>query len=326
MSGTTPRHDLHGPYSQPSALPGAPALPPDRSSEDGGDLPAVRRRRWLVLLVAGWLVSTGTGGCALGEVANNDTAGSTHGAPEAAGWHAADDPAEPSGAATAGAGGTVVRARHSAGDRFAALREKMVTEQLGRRGIVQPEVLAAMRQVPRHRFVPPELEAEAYEDHPLPIGLDQTISQPYIVALMTQLLDLDADDRVLEVGTGSGYHAAVMSRLARQVYSIEIVEPLARQARARLRALGYSNVELRTGDGYRGWSDQAPFDAIILTAAPREVPEPLLEQLAVGGRMVLPVGGDVQTLQLITRTAQGFQSERITAVRFVPMTGEAQGE
>jgi protein-L-isoaspartate(D-aspartate) O-methyltransferase len=271
----------------------------------------------VALLVGGWLLSTATGACALGETDGREAGRTATGTSAAALQPEATGPA-----ATA----SPVRSRSTAGDRYAPLREKMVQEQLGRRGIVQPEVLAAMREVPRHRFVPPELEAEAYEDHPLPIGLDQTISQPYIVALMTQLLELDSDDRVLEIGTGSGYHAAVMSRVAGKVYSIEIVEALARRARTRLRELGYDNVELRAGDGYRGWSDQAPFDAIILTAAPREVPQPLLEQLAVGGRMVLPVGGDLQTLQLITRTEHGIESERITAVRFVPMTGEAQAQ
>ena len=209
-------------------------------------------------------------------------------------------------------------------EEYTGLREKMVVEQLEARDITQPEVLAAMRRVPRHEFVLEDYRAQSYEDHPLPISLDQTISQPYIVALMTQLLALDSTDRVLEVGTGSGYHAAVMSQVAGEVYSIEILEELGQQAKRRLNRLGFDNVELRIGDGYQGWAEKGPFDAIILTAAPREIPRPLLKQLRVGGRMIVPVGDSVQVLELWTRTEQGYSSERITAVRFVPMTGQAQ--
>ncbi len=211
-------------------------------------------------------------------------------------------------------------------EEYAGLREKMVVEQLEARDITQPEVLAAMRRVPRHEFVPEDYRAQSYEDHPLPISLNQTISQPYIVALMTQLLALDSTDRVLEVGTGSGYHAAVLSQIAGEVYSIEIIEELGQQAKKRLNRLGFDRVELRIGDGYQGWAEKGPFDAIILTAAPREIPRPLLKQLRVGGRMIVPVGDSVQVLELWTRTEQGYSSQRITAVRFVPMTGQAQAQ
>jgi len=179
--------------------------------------------------------------------------------------------------------------------------------------------------VPRHRFVPSAYQARAYTDHPLPIGRNQTISQPYIVARMTELLDLTPSSRVLEIGTGSGYHAAVLAQVAREVYTIEIVEDLGREARERLASLGYRNVHVRIGDGYRGWPEEAPFDAIILTAAPAELPQPLLDQLKVGGKMVLPQGsGEIQDLLVITRTEGSLERQRIAAVRFVPMTGEAE--
>lgn len=207
---------------------------------------------------------------------------------------------------------------------FKMQRERMVDEQLVARDITQPEVLKAMREVPRHRFMPEDQWPRAYEDRPLPIGRNQTISQPYIVALMTQLLDLDSTDRVLEVGTGSGYHAAVLSRVAGRVFSIEIDEALGRQAKGRLDSLGFDKIELRIDDGYRGWPKEALFDAIILTAAPPRIPQPLLDQLEVGGRMILPLGKSVQTLMLVTRTETGFEQRRITAVRFVPMTGQVQ--
>lgn len=203
-------------------------------------------------------------------------------------------------------------------------RRRMVEEQIERRGITSPAVLEAMRKVPRHRFVPPIYMTRAYADSPVPIGRGQTISQPYIVARMTELLELTSSSRVLEIGTGSGYHAAVLGQVAGEVYTIEIVEDLGGQARERLADLGYRNIHVKIGDGYRGWPEQAPFDAIILTAAPAEPPEPLLAQLAVGGKMVLPQGdGGIQDLLVVTKTQERLERQRISAVRFVPMTGEA---
>jgi protein-L-isoaspartate(D-aspartate) O-methyltransferase len=204
---------------------------------------------------------------------------------------------------------------------LAAERARMVDVQIAGRGVRDPRVLAAMRRVPRHEFVPASLRSRAYDDGPLAIGHEQTISQPYIVAVMTELASLDAGSRVLEVGTGSGYQAAVLAEVAGEVYSIEIVEPLARGAEATLRRLGYSAVHVRHGDGHRGWPEAAPFDAIIVTAAPAQVPPPLLAQLADGGRLVIPVGEDAQELQVHRRTAAGIEVRRVFPVRFVPMTG-----
>jgi protein-L-isoaspartate(D-aspartate) O-methyltransferase len=190
---------------------------------------------------------------------------------------------------------------------------------------LRDSVLRAMRTVPRHRFVPPELVAESYRDRPLPIGLGQTISQPFIVALMTELLDPRPDARVLEIGTGSGYQAAVLAECVAKVYTIEIVAPLGARAREVLSGLGYKNVEVRIGDGYKGWPEAAPFDAIIVTAAPDHIPQPLLEQLAPKGRMVIPVGSrhGIQDLLVITKDADGRAvTERTIAVRFVPLTRE----
>jgi protein-L-isoaspartate(D-aspartate) O-methyltransferase len=209
-------------------------------------------------------------------------------------------------------------------DAFAEDRERMVSDQIEARGVRDPRVLDAMRTIPRHEFVPVSQRGQAYDDHPLPIGEGQTISQPYIVAVMTELLELDGSEKVLEVGTGSGYQAAVLGRLAREVYTIEIVPELARRAEADLKRLGYANVHVREGDGYRGWPEHAPFDAIIVTAAPSRVPQPLVEQLAVGGRMVLPVGDVFQDLVLVTRGEKEVRQERLLGVRFVPMTGEVQ--
>jgi protein-L-isoaspartate(D-aspartate) O-methyltransferase len=208
-----------------------------------------------------------------------------------------------------------------AADPFERQRDAMVREQIEARGVRQPEVLRALRRVPRHLFVPPDLAAFAYRDHPLPIGEGQTISQPYIVALMTELLDPRPGDRVLEIGTGSGYQAAVLAQLARTVYSLEIVRPLADQAAARLRSLGYRNVQVRCSDGYAGWPEQAPFDRVILTAAPLEVPPALLDQLKPGGRLVAPVGPSPRAdLVVIEKSARGGISTRtVLPVAFVPM-------
>ncbi|RMH37223.1 MAG: protein-L-isoaspartate(D-aspartate) O-methyltransferase [Nitrospirae bacterium] len=213
--------------------------------------------------------------------------------------------------------------RAATGERQAE-RERMVAEQIIGGGITDTAVIEAMRRVPRHRFVPDTVADEAYEDHPLPIGFGQTISQPFIVAYMTQALKLKPNDKVLEVGTGSGYQAAVLAEIVSHVYTIEIVEPLAKRAEATLRALGYQNVHVRVGDGYQGWPEEAPFDAIIVTAAPDHVPQPLLDQLAIGGRMILPVGKFVQELVLIRRTEKGFERTTLLPVAFVPMTGEAE--
>ena len=204
-------------------------------------------------------------------------------------------------------------------------RHAMVRDQIAARGLSDPHVLAAMAAVPRERFVPGDLSRKAHADHPLPIGEGQTISQPYIVALMTELLALEPGARVLEVGTGSGYQAAVLAEVGHEVWTIEIVERLGEQARHDLDAAGYgSRIHTRIGDGYRGWPEAAPFDGIIVTAAPGHVPEPLREQLAVGGRLVIPVGDQTQELKVITRTEMGFTEDRILSVLFVPMTGEAQ--
>ncbi len=186
-------------------------------------------------------------------------------------------------------------------------------------------VLEAMRKVPRHRFVPESQRAHAYDDRPLPIARGQTISQPYIVALMTELAHVKPGDTVLEVGTGSGYQAAVLAEMGVKVFSIEIIGPLAKQAKATLSALGYGRrVEVRHGDGYAGWPEQAPFDAIMVTAAPPKIPEPLKQQLKVGGRLVIPVGKYYQRLLRVTRTKDGYREESVIPVRFVPMTGKAQ--
>jgi len=200
----------------------------------------------------------------------------------------------------------------------------MVDEQIARRGVTDTAVLDAMRTVPRHRFVPDRYRLEAYADYPLPIGEAQTISQPYVVAVMTEALGLSPGDTVLEIGTGCGYQTAVLAEIARHVFSIEIVEPLASHAEFTLAALGYGNIDVRIGDGYRGWPEHAPFEAIILTAAPEHIPQPLVDQLIIGGRMVLPLGASNQSLVVLTKTAEGLQREERFGVRFVPMTGEAQ--
>lgn len=206
---------------------------------------------------------------------------------------------------------------------FDAQRAAMVERQLRARDIRDPRVLDAMRKVPRHRFVPARVRSEAYGDHPLPIGHDQTISQPYIVAFMTQALKVAPTHKVLEIGTGSGYQAAVLGELARDVYTIEIVTPLAESAKALLAELGYRNVHVRAGNGYLGWPEQAPFDRIMVTAAPDEVPPALVEQLKVGGLMAIPVGTMFdQELRILRRTEKGLETLETLPVRFVPMTGK----
>ena len=209
-------------------------------------------------------------------------------------------------------------------ENFEQARERMVSEQIEARGVRDARVLAALRRVPRHEFVPVEQRAYAYEDRPLPIGHGQTISQPYIVAVMSQALELDGSEKVLEIGTGSGYQAAVLAELAAEVYTIEIVEPLAERAASDLKRLGFEKLHARAGDGYRGWPEAAPFDAIIVTAAPDHIPQPLVDQLAVGGRLVIPVGRMIQDLVLITKDEKGVRHEDLLAVRFVPMLGEAE--
>jgi protein-L-isoaspartate(D-aspartate) O-methyltransferase len=205
---------------------------------------------------------------------------------------------------------------------FSTARARMVASQLQARGVKHPRVLEAMRAVPRDRFVPVDRQAEAYDDAPLPIGYGQTISQPYIVAFMTEALDPKPEDRVLEIGTGSGYQAAVLSQLVRDVFTIEIVEPLATRATSVLSDLGYRNVHVRQGNGYLGWPDAAPFSKIIVTAAPEVVPQALVDQLAIGGLMVVPVGrqdANAQDLRLIRKTVTGVVFESLLPVRFVPM-------
>jgi protein-L-isoaspartate(D-aspartate) O-methyltransferase len=210
-------------------------------------------------------------------------------------------------------------------DHFRDARDQMVDRHMAGRDITDPRVLSAMRHVPRHEFVPNELREMAYRDQPLPIGHEQTISQPYIVALMTQLVQPQADARALDIGTGSGYQAAVLGELVSEVHSIEIVRPLADSARERLERLGYTNVRVICGDGYRGLPDQAPFDVIIVAAAPDHVPEPLIQQLAPGGRLVIPVGKFFQELLVIEKLDDGsIRKQTVAPVRFVPMTGEAQ--
>ena len=205
---------------------------------------------------------------------------------------------------------------------FKAMREKMVESQIKSRGVRDPRVLSAMLKVERHLFVPKEFQYSAYSDQPLPIGEGQTISQPYIVALMTELLELKGGERVLEVGTGSGYQAAILAELAGEVYTIEIVEKLASSAQKVLLEIGYQNIKVKAGDGYLGWPEAAPFDAIIITCAPDHVPKPLLDQLKEGGKMVVPVGTYSQDLKKIVKKSGKIETTGIIPVIFVPMTGE----
>jgi protein-L-isoaspartate(D-aspartate) O-methyltransferase len=228
------------------------------------------------------------------------------------------------GSACAVGGGNGGEEQPPTADRERAERLEMVESQIAARGVREPAVLDAMRTVPRHRFVPPAESRLAYTDGPLPIGHEQTISQPYIVALMTELIRPSRAVKVLEVGTGSGYQAAVLAECVGEVYTIEIVEPLGRQAEKLLADLGYRNVHVRIGDGYDGWPEAAPFDAIMITAAPERIPQPLLDQLKPGGRLVLPLGAGVQDLVVVTKTDRGIVREVVAPVRFVPMTGKVR--
>lgn len=207
---------------------------------------------------------------------------------------------------------------------FAAERERMVKFQIAMRGVTDERVQKAMGKVPREHFVPEELRGRSYADRPLPIGYDQTISQPFIVAFMTEKLALKATDRVLEIGTGSGYQAAILGELAAQVYTIEIIAPLGKQAEATLGRLGYKNVHVKIGDGYKGWPEHAPFDAVIVTCAPDHVPQPLAEQVKEGGRIIIPVGpAGAQELYLLEKKEGKLRQRAVLPVRFVPMTGKA---
>lgn len=200
----------------------------------------------------------------------------------------------------------------------------MVNDQLVPRGITDESVLEAMLKVPRHKFVPEGHIHNAYYDCPLPIGMGQTISQPYIVAFMTELLNIKEGDKVLEIGTGSGYQAAILAEIGCEVYTIEIVESLALKAKRIIQDLGYKNINFKIGDGYMGWKENAPYSAVIVTAAPPQIPAPLVEQLKEGGKMVIPVGDYFQELLLLKKTKEGVKEKKVTPVRFVPMTGEAQ--
>ena len=209
--------------------------------------------------------------------------------------------------------------------KYREARKEMVSKQIRLRGVSNKDVLSAMIEVPRHSFVPKKLVSQAYEDHPVPIGQGQTISQPYVVALMTESLKLKGDERVLEIGTGSGYQAAILSRVAKEVYSIEIKERLYKKASKVLQSLGFTNVKTRHGDGYFGWAEAAPFDCIMITAAIDHIPPPLLKQLKKGGRLILPLGNpfSYQNLSLVTKYDNDYSVRQITGVLFVPMTGHA---
>ncbi|MBD3263818.1 MAG: protein-L-isoaspartate(D-aspartate) O-methyltransferase [Candidatus Omnitrophica bacterium] len=204
---------------------------------------------------------------------------------------------------------------------YSVMRKEMVDKQIIKRGIKNERVIEAIRKVPRHKFVPDHYKAVAYTDGPLPIGEGQTISQPYVVALMTELLNLQGDEKVLEIGTGSGYQAAVLAELADKVYTVEIIKELAEKAKSKLKNLGYKNVKVKYGDGFKGWEEYAPFDAIIVTCAPKDIPGELVKQLKEGGGMVIPVGRLSQELKLVTKKDGKVRVEDIIPVRFVPMTG-----
>ena len=266
-----------------------------------------------------FLVSTGVAaGLLLMACGETDTPRS---APASSNRPAARDTKDPSATETNTAEVSVAQ---PPADQRTEHRAAMVTRQLAGRDIRDERVLDAMRQVPRHLFIPKNRRGAAYEDHPVPIGLKQTISQPYIVAYMTQILELKETDRVLEIGTGSGYQAAILGELVRDVYTIEILPELGQRSSRVLTRLGYKNIHVRVGDGYKGWPEKAPFDAIIVTAAPPRLPQPLVDQLKVGGRMIIPVGNDSQELVFIRRTENGLKKENVLPVAFVPMTGEAQ--
>lgn len=209
----------------------------------------------------------------------------------------------------------------SIADKHTIVRQEMVQKQIKNRSIRNSEILTAMEKIPRHLFVDQDLWKSAYADKPLPIDEGQTISQPYIVALMTELLELDNEAKVLEIGTGCGYQTAVLAEIAKEVYSIEILERLADSAKTLLQSLNYKNIHLKKGNGYYGWVEHSPYDAVIVTAAPRTIPHRLTKQLVDGGRMVIPVGSDHQELLLIKNLSGDIQSSRITSVSFVPMTG-----
>ncbi len=214
---------------------------------------------------------------------------------------------------------------HGAAKERHSERRRMVEEQIIARGIESGRVLQAMRKVPRHRFLPAHLAHLAYNDRPLPIGLDQTISQPFIVAYMTDAAGISPKEKVLEIGTGSGYQAAILGELAKEVYTIEIIPELGERARSTLGEMGYQNINVRIGNGYEGWVEHAPFDVIIVTAAPEAVPQALIDQLALDGRMVIPVGAQHQEMMVIRKTHQGIVTRRTIPVRFVPMTGKPSG-
>ncbi len=207
-------------------------------------------------------------------------------------------------------------------DDYKRQRLRMVDEQISARGIRNQAVLEAMKKTLRHEFVPESHRHRAYADHPLPIGHDQTISQPFIVAYMSEAAEITAGEKVLEIGTGSGYQAAILGELAKEVYSIEIIHELAERARQMLGVLGYRNIQVKAGNGYLGWPEHAPFDAIVVTAAPDEIPKALVEQLAVNGKMVIPVGKMYQEMVILTKTKEGLIEKRTIPVRFVPMTGK----
>jgi protein-L-isoaspartate(D-aspartate) O-methyltransferase len=204
-------------------------------------------------------------------------------------------------------------------ENFEEKRRRMVEEQIKARGIKDTRVLAAMEKVPRHEFVPDKIRSHSYNDEPLSIGEGQTISQPYIVAYMTEVLQLEDDKKVLEIGTGSGYQTAVLAEIVRDVYSVEIIESLSRRSRDILAELGYKNIQFKVGDGSYGWKEFAPFDAIIVTAAPRVTPQPLQEQLSIGGKLIVPVGDTFQELVLIVKNKKGFTEKKLISVRFVPL-------
>jgi protein-L-isoaspartate(D-aspartate) O-methyltransferase len=211
---------------------------------------------------------------------------------------------------------------HPYQDEYAGLRNQMVETQIKARDVNDPKVLASMKKVPRHLFVPQEYKSSAYDDRPLPIGMRQTISQPYIVAFMTEAIKPRENDRVLEIGTGSGYQAAVLAEIVKEVYTLEIIPELGLMAKERLQILGYENIHVKVSDGYYGWAEHGPFDAIVVTAAAEEIPQPLIDQLAEGGRMIIPVGPQfsVQNLVLVTKKKGEIQMKKLFAVRFVPFT------